>query len=276
MYEGIKGKAGLRLTWSPASSRQGSQAVPSPGLGAARWVLDVLVAGEPGTPWLCAQGRCSPPRSPPARSRGLLPCPLGGRVLFHLLGLLRFPQAFLFLVSSSSSLPTPSVSFACPGSPGHPSETPDPFLSPPSSQLLADPIPFPFPCPVAPPRSPRDGRGAFSSVPRGPCPVPSPGGSPTGGIAFQPRGEEGKGHRMLCWVSGMASPAGAVQQPAELTTASAACCYFWPSLSVALDAVLAPNGVKTAPGWAKSRAPGFGAVCSHPAARAGGCRGAAR
>lgn len=137
----------------------------------------------------------------------------------------------LLLISSSSSLPTPSV---CPGWPGDPREAPAPFLSPRSSQLLADPILFPFPCPVAPPRSPRDGRGAFSSVPRGPCPVPSPGSSPTGAVAFQPRGEEGKGCGMLCWGSGIATPAGDVQQPAELTTASAACCYFCSSLSVAL------------------------------------------
>lgn len=39
---------------------------------------------------------------------------------------------------------------------------------------------------------------------------------------------------MLCWGSGIATPAGDVQQPAELTTASAACCYFCSSLSVAL------------------------------------------
>ncbi|XP_035192964.1 uncharacterized protein LOC118172884 [Oxyura jamaicensis] len=41
LYEGIKGKAGLRLTWSSASREAAGRslgAVPSPGLRAARWV----------------------------------------------------------------------------------------------------------------------------------------------------------------------------------------------------------------------------------------------
>lgn len=208
MYEGIKGKAGLRLTWSPASSRQGSEAVPSPGLRAARWVPAgpgcARGAGEPGTPRLCAQGRCSPPRSPPARSRGLLPCPLGGRELFNLLGLLRFPQAFLFsCFSSPPPPPFPHLASALGGqeTPARPQplffphEAASSWLTPSSSH---------FPAPWHRRGAPGMDGGLSPPCQGVPAPCPALGARPRVPSPSSPAGRRGRDAG--CCAGGQASP----------------------------------------------------------------------